>query len=226
MLAVFLFQILFQIFGFGQSFPGKSRFSEVPVRRRFKIDRRAQTKRFYNRVRAQVKLFHNYIGDFSVRKPARAESIDENRNGTGNAYCVSHLQLDLVAKPRRNKVFANVPRHIRRRTVNLSRVLAGKSPAAVRAPAAVSIDDNFSARKSAVALGSADFEPARRVNEKFSILYKLRGSTEITCFVISSLNCSCVTFELCCAETTIASTRTGLFPSYSTVTCVFPSGRR
>ncbi len=44
--------------------------------------------------------------------------------------------------------------------------------------------------------------------------------------VMSSRIVSFVTSGLCWLETTTASTRTGLLPSYSTVTCDLPSGRR
>ena len=43
---------------------------------------------------------------------------------------------------------------------------------------------------------------------------------------MSSRSVSLLTVELCCVDTTTVSTRTGLAPSYSTVTCDLPSGRR
>ena len=42
----------------------------------------------------------------------------------------------------------------------------------------------------------------------------------------SSRSVSVLTRSLCCVETITASTRTGLSPSYSTVTWLLPSGRR
>ena len=44
--------------------------------------------------------------------------------------------------------------------------------------------------------------------------------------IMSLRICSSVTSGLCWVESTTVSTRTGLSPSYSTVICVFPSGRR
>ena len=51
--------------------------------------------------------------------------------------------------------------------------------------------------------------------------------TRLTIFAtMSSFIVSCVTYGLCWLETTTASTRIGVVPSYSTVTCDLPSGRR
>ena len=44
--------------------------------------------------------------------------------------------------------------------------------------------------------------------------------------VMSSRSVSLLTVELCCVEMTTVSTRTGFGPSYSTLTCDLPSGRR
>ena len=48
----------------------------------------------------------------------------------------------------------------------------------------------------------------------------------ITCSTTASSIRSWVTSSWCCVETTTVSIRTGLSPSYSTVTCDLPSGRK
>ena len=53
------------------------------------------------------------------------------------------------------------------------------------------------------------------------------GISGLMIFAVMSANIfSLVTSGLCWVETTIASMRSGLLPSYSTVTCDLPSGRK
>jgi hypothetical protein len=53
------------------------------------------------------------------------------------------------------------------------------------------------------------------------------GSTaSIMCFLTSARSVSVETSSLCWVETTTASIRLGFPPTYSTLTCDFPSGRR
>ena len=80
-----------------------------------------------------------------------------------------------------------------------------------------------------VAVRAADDEAPGRVDVDLGVLVhrSLRESTRLMIFsTMSSRIVSLVTSGLCWLETTTASTRTGVLPSYSTVTCDLPSGRR
>ena len=136
----------------------------MSVRRRLQINRPAQSQRFDDGVGAKVKFAQYYVCNFAVGQLARTFGVDEYRYGGRYADCVGNLHFNLVGKSRGNQVLAHVARHICRRTVNFCGVLARKSSAAVRAPAAVGVNYNLPARKSAVALGSAYFKPSRGVN--------------------------------------------------------------
>src|SRR5262245_46441729 len=62
-----------------------------------------------------------------------------------------------------------MPSHIAGQAIDLTGILTGKRPAAVPAPTSVGIDDDLSARKTAVSMRPCNDKSARRVDEIFRI---------------------------------------------------------
>ena len=93
-----------------------------------------------------------------------AEAVDEHRERVGDADRVGDLDLAAVGEPGRDHVLRDVARGVRRRAVDLRRVLARERAAAVRRRAAVGVDDDLPAGQARVAHRPADHELAGRVD--------------------------------------------------------------
>ena len=97
------------------------------------------------------------------------------------------------------------------------------------AHAAVGVDDDLAAGEAAVALGPADHEAAGGVDEVLGLLVEQLGGDDRLDDLLEDVlahGLDRARGSLCWVETITASTRTGLSPSYSTVTWLLPSGRR
>ncbi len=68
--------------------------------------------------------------------------------------------------PRGDDVLRDVARGVRRRAIDLRRILAGERAAAVRRGAAVGVDDDLAAGEAGVAVRAADLEAAGRIHEE------------------------------------------------------------
>ncbi len=69
---------------------------------------------------------------------------------TGNADGVGHLNLAAVSEAGSDDILRHIAAGVRGGTVNLRRVLAGERAAAVRAGAAVGVDDDLAAGQTGV----------------------------------------------------------------------------
>ena len=94
-----------------------------------------------------------------------ATRIDHEGDGPGNAYGVGDLDLALPGEPRRHNVLGGVPAHVRRGTVHLGGVLAGKGAPTVGDDAAIGVDDDLPAGHARVGHGPPYDETARGVHQ-------------------------------------------------------------
>jgi hypothetical protein len=91
--------------------------------------------------------------------------VDVERQRLGNSDRVAELDGAALGDARRDDILGEVARDVSRRTVDFGRVLARKGAAAVRAGAAIGVDDDLAAGEAGVAVGPADLEIARRIDE-------------------------------------------------------------
>ena len=94
-----------------------------------------------------------------------AEGVHEHRERVRDADRVRDLDLAAVGEPGGDDVLRHVARGVRRRAVDLRRVLAGERATAVRRGAAVGVDDDLAAGQAGVAHRAADHELPGRVDE-------------------------------------------------------------
>merc|ERR1719421_192517 len=94
----------------------------------------------------------------------RAVGLDEEGERLGDADRVGQLHERALREAALHNGLGHLPADVRRRAVDLGRVLAGERTATVRTPAAVGVDDDLAAREARVALRPADGELARRVD--------------------------------------------------------------
>lgn len=125
------------------------------------IDRAAQIEIIDDRRGTQIHRIANNLCNFLIGDSSRAERIDIHRKRSCHADRIGNLNFAFFRKSCGNDIFCDISCGIARAAVNLGRVLAGKSATAVSAVAAVGIDDDFSARKTAVPLRTADDETGR-----------------------------------------------------------------
>src|SRR5687768_6528363 len=98
-----------------------------------------------------------------------AESVDVHAHRIGIADGVGELDFAPRCQARRDDVLRYPPSHISCATIDLARILARKSAAAMPAPAAVAVDNDLSSSKPGVALGAANDETSRRIDEKLRL---------------------------------------------------------
>src|SRR5204863_7486616 len=95
---------------------------------------------------------------------AGALRIDVHTDRLGDADGVGKLHLAPLGQTSGDNVLGYVAGHVSRTAIDLRRVLAAESAAAMPGPAAIAIDDNFAAGQTAVAVRPADDEIARRID--------------------------------------------------------------
>ena len=91
--------------------------------------------------------------------------------GSRHADGVAHLDQALAREAGGDDVLRHIARGVGRRAVHLGRVLAGEGAAAVRACAAVGVDDDLAPGQAAVALRAADHEAAGRVDQVLDVSF-------------------------------------------------------
>ena len=108
-----------------------------------------------------------------VRHLARALRRHHDAGRPRHADGVGHLHQALGGETRGDDVLGDVARRVRGGAVDLARVLARERAAAVRAGAAVGVDDDLAAGQATVALRAADDEAAGRVDQELGFLQPL-----------------------------------------------------
>ena len=117
-----------------------------------------------NAARAQVHDLQQRSLEDALGDMAGAVQIGVDRQRMGDADGVGELQRAAVGETRGDDVLGEIARGIGGRAVDLRRILAGESAAAVRGRAAVSVDDDLAPGEAGVAVGAADVELAGRID--------------------------------------------------------------
>src|SRR6516225_7722671 len=160
--------------------------------------------------------------------------IDQQRHRVGDADGIGDLNCAAFGNAGGDDVLGEIARGIGRRAVDLGRILAGESAAAVRRVAAIGVDDDLAAGEAAVPVGPPTTKLpvglTRKSFDRFGI--QPSGSAEATASPIKSFTIAGEYFlplrvsALCCVETTTLVHPTGLPSMYCTVTWLLASGCR
>src|SRR5437870_6238990 len=143
--------------------------AEMAVAGRLLINWSPEIERLNDSSGRQVEVFANQFGDFVLVDFSGSERIDAHGDRIGNADGVCQLNLDPLGKTRRYDIFRDVTGHIARRPVDFRRILAGKCTAAMAAHSTIAVNNDFSSRQAAVALGAADDKPSGRIDVIFRL---------------------------------------------------------
>ena len=149
----------------------------MTVGRGLRVDRTAQVEHLNDAARTQIKdlaVAHDFRNAF-VGNDARAVSVHGDVHGVSHADGVGDLDLSTRRKTRGDDVLCDVTAGIGRGTIHLRGILAGESAAAVRAGAAVGVDDDLASRETAVALGAAHHEASGGVHEEAGVFEPFGG---------------------------------------------------
>eukprot|EP01137_Pigoraptor_chileana_P029047 Opistho-2@13734 len=114
-------------------------------------------------------------GELVVRDHAGALGVDGHIHRTGHADRVGDLDLALARQAGGDDVLGHVAGGVSGRAVDLGWVLAREGTAAVRAGAAVGVDDDLAAGQAAIALRAADDEAAGRIDQVLGVLQPFLG---------------------------------------------------
>ena len=153
-------------------FPREFRFfaTEVAVGGGLRVDRTAQVEHLDDAARTQVEVSAHELGDLFVGDHAGAVREHGDVHRFGNADGVGDLNLTLRGETGGNDVLGDIAAGIGCGAVNLRRILAREGAAAVRAVAAVRVDDDLATGQTAVTLRTANHEAAGRVDEEAGVL--------------------------------------------------------
>ena len=92
--------------------------------------------------------------------------VDIERHRIGNADRVRDLDRAAIGQAGCHDVLRQIARNISRRAVNLRRVLARESAAAMRGRTAIRINNDLASGEAGVAIGATNDETAGRVHEQ------------------------------------------------------------
>ena len=102
--------------------------------------------------------------DLVVVDPAGAERLDRERDRPGDADAVRDLDLEAVGEAGGDDVLGDPAGGVRRRAVDLRRILAGEGSATVAGHPAVAVDDDLAAGQPGIAHRAAGHEASGRVD--------------------------------------------------------------
>ena len=131
----------------------------------------------------------NRLTNSIVIHASRAFGIDEHADRLGDPDRVGQLDFTAFGQTGGDNVLGNVTSHVGGAAIDLGGILSAKGTTAVSAPAAVGIDDDLSARQSAIALGTSDDEPPGRIDVIGHVSPRTSsgGSKGLTTFSITNL---------------------------------------
>src|SRR5208337_2646004 len=117
--------------------------AKMPVSRSRLINGPAQVQRLNDGFGREREMLAHERGNLFVGDGGGAEGVRHDRDGFGNADGVSQLHFSAARETRRDDIFGDIARHVRRRAVHFRRILAGKRAATVPAVTAISVHDDF-----------------------------------------------------------------------------------
>src|SRR2546425_1568008 len=117
--------------------------TEMTVGRCLLVDGPAEVQVLDDAGGGEVEVAPNHLLEPRVGHLPRPERLDHDRDRVGHTDGVGHLNHGALGESGRHHVLGHVPRHIARRAVDLRRILAREGAAAVRAGAAVGVDDDL-----------------------------------------------------------------------------------
>src|SRR6266568_8463020 len=139
--------------------------AEVTVGGRLLVDGAEQVEVLDDPARGEDEHLPHGGRDLLVRHLARAERVDHDRDRLGDPDGVGDLDLAAAGEARGDHVLGDVATHVGSRAIDLGRILAAESPAAMAAHAAVGVDDDLAAGDAGVPHGAADHEAPGGVDE-------------------------------------------------------------
>ena len=109
------------------------------------------------------------FADFLFADFSRAGGVNKDGNRLCHADSIRQLDFAGICEACGDDVFCDVTSHIACGPVDFCGVFATEASAAVPSPAAIGVDDDFSACDAAVAFWASDDEPACRVDVKYDV---------------------------------------------------------
>ena len=91
------------------------------------------------------------------------------------ADCVCDFELASVSQASRDNVLGHPARKVSRRTVDLRRILAGKSTTTVTCPTTIGVDDDLAAGQSRVALRATNHKASSWIDQIFGLVVEQVG---------------------------------------------------
>jgi hypothetical protein len=180
------------------------------------VDRAQQVQHLDDALRTQVEVLVDQRGDLVVGDDAGAFGVDGHVHRLGHADRVRDLDLALARQAGGHDVLGHVAGGVGGRAVDLGRVLARERATAVRAGAAVGVDDDLAAGQAAVALRAADDEAAGRVDQVAGFLQPLLGQHRLDDLLDDRFGerglhlVAVALLGLCCVDSTTVSMLCGL----------------
>ena len=131
---------------------------------RLAVDRAGQVELLDDDARPHVEVALDDLDELVRGAVRRAVRLDEHRQRLGDTNGVRQLHQRPPRQLRMHERFGDPPRQIGRRPVDFGVVFAREGPAAMRAPAAVGVNDDLAPGETGVALGTANDEETRRLD--------------------------------------------------------------
>src|SRR5579864_2580605 len=120
--------------------------SEVAVGGSLAVNRTTQLERLDDSLGRQLEVRPHQVRDNFGIDLVRAKRFNQNAHRLSDADRVRELQLAAVSHSGSNNVFRDVTRHVSCGPINLGRIFAAESTAAMTPHASVGIDNNLPAR--------------------------------------------------------------------------------
>src|SRR5438445_7175857 len=130
----------------------------------FAIDRSKQIELLDDLGWLEIENFPDGALQFFFVHLAGAEGVHAHAHGLGMTNGVGELNFTSVRQTRCDDILRHPAPHVSSAAIHLCWVFSGKRAAAVTSHPTIGIADDFAAGYACIPLGSADYEPPRRID--------------------------------------------------------------
>ena len=138
--------------------------TEVPILGGLEVDGMIKVEFLHYNTRLHVEVVADHLDEFIRGLLGGTIGINVDGQGLGNTNGIGELDESTTAEAGSHERLGNPATKVGSRAVDLGEILSGEGTTAMSTPATVSVDYDFAASQTSIALRAANDEETRRLN--------------------------------------------------------------
>jgi hypothetical protein len=153
--------------------------TKVTIRSSLVVDGAAKVKLAHDASRAEIKVVVDDLEEISIGLLTSAVGVNENGQRLSDTDGVGNLNQAAAAETSSNEGLGDPTGSIGSRAINLGGILSGEGTTTVSSPTTIGVDDDLTASKTGITLGTTDNEAARGVQVVEGLLIEVLGGDDL-----------------------------------------------